>query len=194
MPVIPAGAGQVNLFFTGSSAPTGMQVTFGIDVQAYSADPTSAAIDIGDALGASNLDSLTCNDCDLTKILVKYGPSSTGPSGEFAFSGEGTAGVGMAPNTAILVQKVTAAGGRAGRGRLYWPAAVETDINSAGVLSPTPLATLQTAFNTFRSQLVAGDLSPVVLHGEDSPLETPTLITAFTVSATVATQRRRLRR
>jgi len=194
MPVIPADAAQVNLFFTGSSAPTGMQVTFGVDIQGYSADPTSAAIDVGDALGASNLDSLTVNDCDLTKILVKFGPSSTGPSGEFAFSGEGTAGVGMAPNTAILVQKVTDAGGRAGRGRLYWPAAVETDINSAGTYAATPLGVLQTAFNTFRTQLIASDLSPILLHGENSPLESPTLITSFTVSSTVATQRRRLRR
>lgn len=191
---IPAGFAQVNLFFTGASAPTGMQVTLGLDVQAYTADATSAAIDVGDALGTANLDSLTCADINLTRILVKFGPDNVGPSGEFAFSGEGTLGEALAPNTAVLVAKITEDGGRAGRGRLYWPAAEENTVSSAGILSPTPIANLQTAFNTFRNQLSAGDLPPVVLHQPGSPIVEPSPITAFTVQALVATQRRRLRR
>ena len=190
---IPAGFAQVNLFFTGASAPNGMQVTCGLDVQSYSADATSAAIDVGDALGASNLDSLTCADINLTRILVKFGPDATGPSGEFAFSGVGTLGEALAPNTAVLVAKSTADGGRAGRGRLYWPAAEENQVSSAGILSPTPLDDLQDAFATFRTTLIASNLDPVVLHQPGAPIVEPSPITAFTVQALVATQRRRLR-
>lgn len=191
---IPAGYGQVNLVFTGANAPTGMECTFGINVGTYSADPTSAAVDIGDALGASNLDSLTCDDVNLTTIMVKYGPDATGPSGFFAFSGEGTLGNQLAPNTAVLVQKITALGGRAGRGRLYWPAATEAGTGSDGVLTAGSVAVLQTAFSAFFTALQSTDLEPVLLHGEGSPIVLPTPLTAFTVQSRVATQRRRLRR
>lgn len=104
------------------------------------------------------------------------------------------AGDPVSPQVAVLVRKITAAGGRRNRGRMYWPGVSRTSVFSDGRLSSTELASFNTTVATLKSNLVAlaqvADL--VVLHSS-APF-TPTVITDLDVHPFVATQRRRLKR
>jgi hypothetical protein len=192
---IPTGYGQANFRFTGTAVPTGAEITLGIDVSAFSGTPTGAAQELADSWAATNIDAYQGTVIALTSISLKYGPTATGPTGEWTGSlpGVGT-GSGVTPNVALLVQKVTALGGRAGRGRLYLPGLAESHFDEGGNVSGTVVTGVTGAFEALRADLESKQLSPVLLHGEGSPITTPTPITEFVASGTGATQRRRLRR
>jgi hypothetical protein len=86
-------------------------------------------------------------------------------------------------------------GGRAGRGRFYWPGIQESAVTAAGVIGGTTVAAWNSAFIQFEIRLLDDDLIPVLLHAEETTLITdPLVITSFSVDGKVATQRRRLRR
>jgi hypothetical protein len=114
-----------------------------------------------------------------------------------------------APQVTALIQKITALGGRARRGRLYLSFLPETNIEGrTGSIPAAFLTPLQTQFNSFLSDLQAiggtSDEQMVVVSrylgtdaaGKPIPraegLVTP--ITSLLVSASVATQRERNRR
>lgn len=193
--IIPTGFAQVNLKFTGSALPTGAEMTFGVDHTGYSGDPLAAGEDIFDIWDGADLEGLQNTTTFLTGVLVKFGPNSTGPSAEYVNSKQGTnGGDAYNPNTAYLVHKATALGGRAGRGRMYMPGVNEGDVDGTGVVDGTLLGLLNTRWAAFAAALVLADLPMVLLHGPGSPISTPTLVTGVTVDQKVATQRRRLRR
>jgi hypothetical protein len=190
MATIPSGFGQVNLRFRGAGYPTGAEVTFGIQVLT-AGDPT----DVGEAirtLWGTELQERTPVQVTLNTILVKFGPNDTGP---FVEIGVGQGGGGSAgnvnPNMAILITKVTALGGRANRGRWYYPVA-EDQVANAGILNPAEVTEMNTQVAAFLAGLTAGDTPMVVLHND--PLTAPTTVTGMLVQGTTATQRRRLRR
>lgn len=192
---IPSGYAQANLAFTGTGFPTGAEITLGLDVSVYAGTPNDAALDVAQSWNTVGIDALVPPSCHLTSVEVKYGPSATGPTGLWTGDIAGTAsGEQMQPGTAILVRKITALGGKAGRGRFYHPGVIEEQVTAAGDLTSTPLSNWQSALDDWLSTLQAADLSPVVLHAAGSPLSTPTPITALQVDGRVATQRRRLRR
>lgn len=194
MTVIPAGFGQANLLFGGPGLPSGGECTFGMDVATYSGTPADAASDI---IANATLNLMTEIGTGITLVgcLVKFGPDATGPSALVGAAVLGSAGAGLlSPNTTWLVHKTTSFGGRAGRGRMFLPGIREADVSDAGVISPTPLTDMQTAMTAFRSQLIADDLEPVLLHSAQSPIVAPSPIISFSVDSRVATQRRRLRR
>lgn len=191
---IPTGYAQANLIFTGGPIPSGAQVTLGLDVSAFAGTPSEAAQEIQDAAVASNLVEQLATGVVLSDVLVKFGPDATGPSGNASGSETGLEGAATPPNTAILVQKHTAFGGRAGRGRMYLPSPNESKVDPTGLLDSTYVSNIQTSVDAFGAALSTAFLTPVVLHGENSPLTTPSEITGFSVSNRVATQRRRLRR
>ena len=194
MVAIPTGFSQVNLKFTGVSVATGAEVTFGVDNGTDLAPEAIAAIVI-DALDVGGLVSLMVQDCDLTSVLVKNGPTATGPSAEVGATLTGEfAGDGTPPNTSVLARKNTAFGGRAGRGRMYWPGLPDTKVSGTGLLDGTWLSNWQDLMTAFLFSLTSGDIDMVVLHGAGSPLSTPTPVTSIAVDSKVATQRRRLRR
>jgi len=96
-------------------------------------------------------------------------------------------------NTAILVHKTTITAGRAGRGRMFWPGAVDGFVAPNGVLDPAYLDNLQDQAESFAGSLfaVTGVDSLLLFHtAEVSGSEIITL----SVDPVVATQRRRLRR
>jgi len=102
----------------------------------------------------------------------------------------------MWPNTAVLVKKATASGGRRNRGRMYVPGlAIRSLVTPAGIIDPSFLADFQTNLDTFLSYVNAGTgfsaTNLGVLHSE--PPSAPAVITALTADNKVATQRRRLR-
>lgn len=193
--IIPDGFAQVNLVFSGSGMPTGGEVTQGINVQAFAGNPTECAETIAAGILTSAIEDLWVAQVTLAEVRVKFGPNATGPSGVATMGEAGDAGgTGWTPNTSMLVQKVTALGGRAGRGRSYWPGVPEAMVDVAGALDTTFQATAQGVFDDWLAKLAADDLNAVVLHGAGSPISLPTAIQAFVVAPIVATQRRRLRR
>lgn len=192
---IPTGYAQVNYIFGGSAAPLGAQVTLGLDISAFSGDAEDVATAATAAWSASGIPTCQVASIELRSVLVKFGPNSTGPSFNRPTAVPGTIGNdGVAPNTAILVKKQTAFGGRAGRGRMYIPGAREDEIGVTGGILSGYLTDWQVAMDAFGVELSTALLTPVVLHGEGSPLSTPSEITSFSVDGMAATQRRRMRR
>jgi hypothetical protein len=102
------------------------------------------------------------------------------------------AGPPLPPNSAFLVRKRSALGGRPHRGRMYLPAGIgvgEDSVPATGVMLEAQRSVLQTRVN---AAFGVGD--KVILHDSLTPgALTPTLITALTLEARLATQRRRLR-
>lgn len=191
---IPSGFGQVNWFFTGSNLPSGAEVTCGITTSDWTGTPTEAAEELY-THWASDIMGILLSTMALAKCVVKFGPTDTGPTGEFSGSaGGGVGSPGIQPATSLLVSKTTSFGGRAGRGRMFVPGMSEADVQEDGDVDPSFLTAAQGSFDALFDDMTASNLEPRLLHSATSPLSTPTLIDAFVVQGKVATQRRRLRR
>ena len=189
---IPEGFAQVNFKFTGPSAPTGAEVTLGLELVGVDQTPAGVASTCR-AAWDDNVAPNQVDDIMLSSVLVKFGPNDEGPF--FEDSGSDTGGSSSSPwspAVAILVRKVTTLGGRKHRGRMFVPGYPENLVNASGDLETGVAASLTTNFTDFYNDLVAADLAPVVLHND--PIELPTIITNLVVASTVGTQRRRQRR
>lgn len=192
--IIPTGFAQVNHIYTGPSFPTGAQWVLGLDVSGFSGSPADAGTAILAAYETANFDAQTAAGCDLTGLLVKFGPNNTGPSALTSANVGGANSGDCNPNAAALVHKNTADGGHAGRGRTYYPGVTESNMSDAGVLASLYRIALETCFETYLEELDTALLPAFLLHGEGSPISAPSQIVSMTVDATSATQRRRLRR
>lgn len=190
---IPISYAQCNLIFTGTSVPHGAEVTFGLDISGGSGTPSGDSSAVETALVASGLIANLANNVTVTTIRVKFGPDATGPSFDNAATINGAGGPSVGPNTAFLVQKSTLFGGHAGRGRMYLPGVPETSIDSPGTLAAGIATAINSDLTTFLSGLTAAGIPMVLLHGDSSPLVTPSPVTGLVCSGTAATQRRRLR-
>lgn len=193
MVAIPNGYAQVNFRFSGSALPNGAEVTLAISTATGPDTPEEVAEVLGDLWDSTILFGQSSFVVH-RDTLVKFGPTATGPSATHAsgLSGEAAATT-VPPNVAYLVRKQTALGGRSGRGRMYVPGANEATITAAGVVDPATRAAQQGLWDDFLEGMETALILPVVLHGPGAPISAPTPITAFTVDASVATQRRRLR-
>lgn len=192
--IIPAGFVQVNWQYQGGWSQEGAEWTIGFDLAGFVGSlPDLAAAAVG-AYQSAGLPSMHTPDCVLANLLVKEGPNATGPSIDFPVNVGGTlTGEASPPNTAWLIQKQTALGGRAGRGRVYFPGINEVSVDPGGVLDSVALGNAQGFWDDFHMDLTAANLDPVLLHGVGSPIAVPTPILQFAVDSKVATQRRRLR-
>lgn len=190
--VIPAGFAQASFGGTVAGDAEQMFITLGLDLSAPA--DQAMANDLYDAW-TDALQGDTSSDFTFEICQLKEGPTATGPT--FDSAGPplpGAVGVAMVPcNTALLVRKNTALGGRKGRGRMYSVGQVMVDnIGGAGILSPTVVATLDADFFSFLGavQGVTGVSGAVLLHSDAT---TPTPILGLNPQSRVATQRRRLR-
>jgi hypothetical protein len=115
------------------------------------------------------------------------------PVVETIFADDGATGSdGITPNTAVLIKKSTGLGGRANRGRMYWPGVDEDSVAPTGALDSGFVSGVQVLADALIPALNVGPfIGYVILHTDNS---TPTPITGFLVESTVATQRRRLPR
>ena len=192
--LIPDNFAQINWQFSGPSCPHGAETTLGVDVTTFPSTP-SALAELASTLWVENFIPQQSVNCVLTNVLVKFGPNDTGPSGEFASNEAGdVSGESDPANTAFLIRKTTATGGRTGRGRMYVPGVPSGLVNSGGFLTPAEVPNIQSAIEDIAAGLVTGDAVPVLLHGEESPAAGPFTITSFTVLSQAGTQRRRMRR
>jgi hypothetical protein len=194
--VIPLGFGIVRLRFTLGSLPDEMVVTFGY-VGDVGADAQQDAVDVNTIFKAAGKPGATA---ERSTAYTYRGVSTTrmlttGPAlGQVDEAVVGTKSAAcLPPNCAMLVKKVTARGGRMGRGRMYVPPFMlaESDINDSGAVDIPDLGGQVALWNAFYTALAASDVVPALLHSDGS---TPDEITAFTFQGQIATQRRRLRR
>lgn len=191
---IPTGFCQATYVFGGTAAPTGAVCTLGFDHSGSGYDVASVA-SVLEGQFTFNVMPLLPAQLELVEVRVKFGPDATGPAAiEPSATVGGVATGSSSAQVAWLVQKTTALGGRAGRGRLYLPGLAEADVDESGVITGAARAAMQGAWNTMVAALILQDLVPVLLHGPTSPITTPTVIDNLIVDGTAATQRRRLRR
>nr|CRY94151.1 hypothetical protein [uncultured prokaryote] len=191
---IPVGFAQANFVFGGTPVPNGAEITLGLSMGSSGLSPALAAealYGIADDTWLQSLTELTV----LESVDVKFGPDATGPSGTFGGTANGTSvSQGASPAVCFLVQKHTALGGRAGRGRMYLPGVSENAVTEQGAVSQQYIDALNSQWATFLTDASNAGMDPVLLHGVGSPISIPTPITSFSVSAIAATQRLRQRR
>jgi len=193
--IIPSGYAQVNILFAGAQVPEGGEVTFGCNPDPGVGPPGNVAVIVATALDNANFTALMTPDTLVPTIRVKFGPNETGPSSEFAYGGQGSgSGDGVQPQVSVLTHKHTEFGGRAGRGRAYWPGAPESQVGGSGALAGGYATSWQTALDSFLDEMETELCPLVLLHGAGSPLTTPSPLTGWTVDSRVGTQRRRNRR
>jgi hypothetical protein len=199
---LPTGYCMETLTFSGVGLPNGAAITLAHQLTGTGQTPTSVAGVLAGKWAALFFVSggpwpaaLTVQD-----LTVKFGPLATGGSATVAvgIAAGAAAGDMIVPNSAPLVQKQTALGGKRGRGRLFMPPVTEGTVGNGGILSSGFISSTQASFDAFVTQLGTSNLPPVLLHRYDpalgqSPM-TPTAITAMVLQSRVATQRNRLRR
>jgi hypothetical protein len=192
---IPVGFSQINILWAGPAVPTGAETTFAVDNTANDLTPLEVATQVVEAYNSTDLNQFQTSNITGATVLAKNGPTSTGPSAEFGLFSAGTgSSASVPPNVSVLIQKQTAFGGRAGRGRMYWPGWPEANIDFAGVLAQPTGQNFEDELNVWFNLFTLGDLPAVLLHGAGSPLSTPSPIDTLQVALSGATQRRRLRR
>lgn len=190
--IIPVGYAQVNLKFEGASVPTGAEMTFGL-TDLGGDQPIEVAAAVETAWDVANMGQFQAVTIALRNILVKFGPNEDGPSAELGVNYPGTvAGAGVAPSECALIKKITLAGGRKNRGRMFMPGLRDTDIDQSGSLDGNVQSDLQDSWVAFKTSLEGATYTMTLLH--TNPADTPTEITTLEVDSVSATQRRRLRR
>src|ERR1700754_1074391 len=160
--LIPAGFGQINWLFSGTAYPTGAQVTLGYDVPSGGGGPDSEA-EFFFTVWRDNILPLQTSDLALTGCMVKHGPNATGPTGIYLATEPGEGPASASPsNCALLVRKITAAGGRTGRGRMYVPGLSDTQIDPGGAIDVATVAEYQVAFGALQTDMEAVFANPTL--------------------------------
>lgn len=192
--IIPEGFAQVLQRMRLGGADRDYLVTYGVSLESGASVAMANSLHSAFAL---NWDDVLSDSYTMPGCIVREGTGSGDPitweSTNSAIVGAITSGV-FPPNTAVLVKKTTASGGRRNRGRMFIPAVIsEAGVNNSGQIDPAFLAARQTIADDFLDDTigVTGVGNMVILHSE-AP-STPTTVTSLIVDQTVATQRRRLR-
>lgn len=197
--IIPPGFASITVPIRHSALPRAAAVTFGVDSSNWPGD----YVDMCDRIGA-DFDSALSAGFD---SQVSMGPvrASVGQDGGENLSVEGTytwsgdaAGERQSAQIALLVKKLTARGGRRGRGRMYFPWMLsETGVDETGRLGAGVAASYQSLMNNWRvAALIDPGSTPLyLLHSAGaSAAGNPDEITALLVDPVTGTQRRRVGR
>jgi hypothetical protein len=192
--LIPDGYAQASFIHTISGSQRPSVCTLGFNISQAGGTLTDMALILADEWSDNVMDGLSVS-VQFARLLLKAGPNATGASVEVEVGNFGTdSGPSGGPQISMVVQKITSQGGRTGRGRFYLPGVPEGAIGPDGVIAGTKVSLMQGHLDTFWDNVVANDLDPVLLHGEDTVAESPFLITNFVVQAQSVTQRRRNRK
>lgn len=193
MSVIPDGFGEATLEIRGGPSDP-INIVIGYSVSPLTSEPNSNAQQIWSAFfGGSNLWNRMVGPLLATKVSVNENEGGVMRTGEHSQIGAtGSPGLlALPPNNAVLIRKVTAAGGRRGTGRMYVPAMIETEVDSSGLISGASQANMQAGANGTFADLEDSSVPMYVLHDVAGPA--PNLVTALSVQSLIATQRRRIR-
>lgn len=193
----PPGFADCSIELTHALSTRPAYITFGVDPSLT--DPTLVAADVLNAARATgSLTKHLDSQVVLTAVRVSMGTDGGGDLvyvGQYTEACSGVASAAPLP-TAILVHKVTARGGRRGRGRMYIPWFTNgSNISETGVVTGSEVTACNVVLETFRAALAAGGNPMVLLHGEGrTPLGAPDVVTKLVADSLVGTQRRRLGR
>lgn len=187
--IIPVGYYHIQHFFGGTSLPNGAAITYGLG--GFGAGtPAEAAEACHDAFASTFLLDMS-STTQIVETRAKAGPNDVGPFGSYTeILVGGQTDSPVPPNTALLVEKRTAVGGRSGRGRFYLPGVPEGSVPGSGILTVTIQGFWQARADAFLTALETFSTGMYVLHNTSSD---PTSVTDLQVDPVVATQRRRLR-
>lgn len=187
---IPSGYGEATFEYSGAGLNYPAANTLGFQNVAVDT-ATDIAVSLG-ALWATNVMPELSNTITLDTVTVKLGPDDVGPTGiSTPNQAGGSSGTQAPSNVTYLIKKVTAVGGRQGRGRLYLPGVTEASVGGDGVIDSNKVDDLQDAFDDVLSGMAGADLPAVLLHSDNT---VPYQLTGFQVQPLAATQRRRMRR
>ena len=191
---IPPGFAEVWIRWNSTVDPEPMFCAIGVDLAA-GVGATATVTNLLDQTVNLAMDGATSSDLTLGPGHTIYGQDG----GDIRIDSAnapiaGVLGANALPaNCAVLTRKLTASGGRRGRGRMYSPGIPETSVGFAGTYAAGVQATLQTALDLLRTNLIAlAEVEDVVLFHDSAPF-TPTPITSLEVQPKIATQRRRMR-
>jgi len=138
------------------------------------------------------------NQVVMQSVTVRIGQASGEPVvGVDATAHPGSLSISsLPPNCALLVHKVTAAGGRRGRGRFFIPWTTDKEsVNEAGILETGSVDSRRNTLATWLTALSTNGVPMVLLHGEGkTALIPPTPVALLQPMTLLATQRRRLGR
>jgi len=200
--VVPTGYAQVTLNWVNSTGDSNYSTVLACQ------HTSAGANEIADTFSTAwqtHLQPAQDTNMELTEIVVKVGPS-TGPTPglqvEIPVNMFGAnAGSLAPPNCTLLVRKLSLFGGKANRGRNYWPGFVfDNQVDELGRLDPAIVTAMQGSMVDFFAALGSGNgaataLCPaVILHDESSPATSPVLVSAVQVDPMIGSQRRRIRR
>lgn len=202
---LPTGFGMASVHLGGTALPNLATFTFGFATTGGGDTPALAASAILQQLTVTgapfNVNNTNfSNAATLIDVQVKFGPLATGPEAS-ASSGAvlgNSGGDASAPSIALLVNKLTATGGRRGRGRMFVPGLAESSVGNGGFLATGKQTSLQTAWDQFFAAMTTGTRPLYLLHRHD-PVQgqtpvAPTIMTSLQVASLCATQRQRMRR
>ncbi len=194
----PDGYAIAKLIWTLSGDPQPMICTFGVQ-NVDAALPNPMAIEIDNIYRARFVAGALNTNWTYRGVEVQLGEAlgSGGAVGTSVAAVVGTAsGEPLPQNSAVLVHKRTAVGGRRGRGRFYLPSGflAEASVTAVGGISSSLLTSLSSILGNFLFDLNAGGLPMVVLHVQNLNLIPPYVVTSLDPDPIIATQRGRLRR
>lgn len=200
---VPVGLTLALIRFRLTGDPQEMAITLGVGQAGADQTAEEEAENIADAVtGAGSILGSPAeyySQWTFVGVTTKKQTATGFEVGEHIVNAVGTAsGATLPVNTAMLVKKTTALGGRHNRGRCYMPLVGldESDIDNNGMIASGELTSQQGRWDEFFDLLVAADVVPCLFHypytGTPEPAETN--LTGFVVQPQVATQRRRLRR
>ena len=198
-PAMPTASGyaEVSVRMSNTALVRPAYVVFGVDPT--DTDPLTIAANVISALtGAGTFQGLLDSNVTINRVRVSLGTDGAEDIiGDVAVSIPGlVGGSSVAANTALLLHKRTARGGRRGRGRMYVPWALPTtNVDEGGTVLAASIAGLQSKASAFLTALNTNTVPMVVLHdpGITAP-GPPNLVTTLLVDNRVGTQRRRLGR
>jgi len=171
-------------------------VTGGVDVSSFGGDGEAAANATHGAFG--ELQGNLTSNATFVGATLRIGQDGGDPvvADSTAAPIVGTlAGAVQSANSAVLVSKQTALGGRKGRGRFFFPWAVtENNVDPLGVIDAEHVAGLQTSMNDFLAAFASNGADLVLLHQDVVGAPAPTPVTSLSVQALIGSQRRRLGR
>lgn len=192
-----SGYAQVSIEMINAALIRPAYITFGVDP--VDTDPQLICSSIAGSMnGATSLQGLLDTNVTIRRIRVSLGiDGAEDLQGDLAISLAGlTAQSSVAANTALLVHKRTARGGRRGRGRLYIPWSLSTAVvDEAGVITPAAVTAAQSKMTTWLAALNANTVPMVLLHEAGlTATGPPNPVTTLLVDTRIGTQRRRLGR
>lgn len=206
--VIPSGFAHVAIEMKHTSDPQPWFCTFGIQGPAFPSDGIAVANGI-----------LKCWDQEIgqhmnqsvssQQVILTIGQGTDPPVKAYSNIGllnSGSTTAKLPQNCALLVDKLTALGGRRNRGRMYVPSVLaEGDVSDTGNITNSALTLLQTSFNNFFEFMQNGsDLTQFQPALAETPMQvlhrpgisvvgTPTPVSSLRVQPVITTQRKRLR-